>query len=150
VWVVWTVIALSVGGAFAAQLSAAPRFPVRQGVAVWCGVAVMAAGLALRSWAIATLGRMFSVDVAIQPEHRIVRAGPYHSVRHPSYTGMLLAFAGLGIALGNWLSLALAVVPTTAVILFRVNVEERALMEEFGDVYARYREETYRLFPGLC
>jgi len=62
---------------------------------------------------------------------------------------MLQVLLGLGIALGNWLSLAIAALPTTAVILYRIGVEERALGEEFGDEYDRYRAETCRLFPGI-
>jgi len=149
VWIVWTVIAFSMGGALWAQVSPAPRLPASQSACVWTGLCVMVVGLVLRLEAIRQLGRYFSVDVAIQQEHRVIRSGLYAHLRHPSYTGMLLAFLGFGIALGNWLSLALAVLPTTAVILFRIGVEERALTEQFGDEYHRYREQTARLVPGI-
>lgn len=149
VWIVWAVIAFSMGGALWAQVIPAPRFPVSQPVCVWTGLLVMLAGLVVRLEAIRQLGRYFSVDVAIQQEHRVIRSGLYALVRHPSYTGMLLAFLGLGIALGNWLSLALAVLPTTAVILYRIAVEERALVAQFGGEYERYREQTSRLIPGI-
>lgn len=149
VWAVWGVIAISLVAAMAAQMTPAPRFPAPVAVRVWAGIALMVAGLGVRLSAIVTLGRLFSVDVAIQDEHEVVRTGLYRRIRHPSYSGMIIAFAGFGIALGNWASLALAVVPTTAVILYRISVEERAMVEEFGDAYARYREETYRLFPGI-
>ncbi|MGD8328257.1 MAG: isoprenylcysteine carboxylmethyltransferase family protein [Gemmatimonadales bacterium] len=148
-WIVWTVIAFSIGGALWAQASPAPRFPVQQAVCVWTGLAVMLSGMVVRLAAIRQLGRYFSVDVAIQREHRVIRSGLYAHLRHPSYTGMLLAFLGLGIALGNWLSLALAALPTTAVVLYRIGVEEQALAHEFGDEYQRYREQTSRLVPGI-
>ena len=69
------------------------------------GTAILLAGAAFRIWAILSLGRFFTVTVTIQPEHRVVEDGPYRRLRHPSYTGLLAALLGVGLALGNWLSL---------------------------------------------
>ena len=66
------------------------------------GVALFAAGLTLRWYSIVYLGRFFTVNVAIAIDHRLIDAGPYRVIRHPSYTGALMAFAGLGLCLCNW------------------------------------------------
>jgi protein-S-isoprenylcysteine O-methyltransferase len=110
---------------------------------------VILAGVAFRWWAILTLGRFFTVDVAIRDEHHIVWRGPYRVIRHPSYTGTLISFLGLGIAFGNWLSLVLVVAPITAAFLFRIAIEEKTLAAHFGEAWLEYKESTARLVPGL-
>lgn len=106
-------------------------------------------GLALRWYAILYLGRYFTVNVAIAADHRVIDTGPYRYVRHPSYSGSLLVFAGLGITFGNWLSLALLVVPVLLAFAWRMAIEERALSQALGDAYVRYMARTRRLIPGI-
>ena len=65
------------------------------------GVALFAAGLALRWYAIIYLGRFFTVNVSIQDGHRVVDSGPYRHIRHPSYAGVLLALIGYGLCQRN-------------------------------------------------
>ena len=113
------------------------------------GLGVLAAGVALRTWAILTLGRLFKFVVVIQEGHRVVASGPYRLLRHPSYTGALVAFLGIGIALDSWLSmLTLVVIPLLA-ILVRIHVEEAALTGTLGQEYRAYASRTRRLVPGL-
>ena len=107
------------------------------------------AGLALRWYAIMTLGRFFTVDVAIAEGHRVIDTGPYRFIRHPSYTGALLVFAGLGLLTGNAISLALFLVPTCAAYLYRIHVEEAALRGGIGKPYVQYSARTARLIPGI-
>jgi protein-S-isoprenylcysteine O-methyltransferase len=115
----------------------------------FAGVAMLIAGLALRWWSIATLGRLFTIDVAIRAEHRLIESGPYRYVRHPSYTAILLAYLGIALCLGNAASLLVIMVGTTALLLNRIRVEEMALLSGFGEQYRDYMNRTRRLVPAL-
>lgn len=113
------------------------------------GLVVMCAGIAIRQWAVSTLGRFFTIDVRVQSGQTVVEDGPYHWVRHPSYTGLILTFVGFGLALGNWAALvALTVVPTAGLV-YRVRIEEQALLDGLGEPYRRFAEGRPRLFPGV-
>jgi protein-S-isoprenylcysteine O-methyltransferase len=114
----------------------------------WLAAALVAGGALLRWWAILTLGRLFTVDVAVQQEHRVVRKGPYRLVRHPAYAGLLCSLLGLGVALGSWLTPLLLLLPSLGGLLYRIVVEERALLLSLGDDYADYRRTVrFRLVP---
>lgn len=112
----------------------------------WCGVALSAAGLALRIAAMARLGRRFSPLVALQRDHALETGGPYAVVRHPGYLGSLLACLGASVAFGSALAL-----PAPALMLFaqlgRVRREEALLAARFGDEWARYAARTGSLLP---
>ena len=112
-------------------------------------LALILAGIAFRWHAIVTLGPFFTGDVAIHRDQRIVRTGPYRSIRHPSYTGLLLAFVGLGLSMGDWLGFIVVVVPVTIAVLYRIRVEEQALEDAFGEEYTDYRRATKKLIPGI-
>ena len=118
-----------------------PGSPAEQ-TAVALGL--MLFGMLFRWTAILTLGRFFTVDVAI---HALVDHGLYRYLRHPSYTGLLVTFAGLGVFFGDVLSLALVTGPVSTAILFRIRKEEAALHEALGSAYADYRGRTKRLVP---
>lgn len=70
-------------------------------------------------------------------------------MRHPSYTGSLITFFGFGLALNNWLSLAIVFIPTLYTMLYRIRVEEKVLMEQFGEKYITYSNKTKRLIPFI-
>ncbi len=113
------------------------------------GLVVMIAGQLLRWWSIATLGRFFTVNVAIREGHQLIDWGPYRYVRHPAYTAILLVHLGAALCLGNALSLIVLTVPTTLALLNRVRVEESVLLSGLGDSYREYMTRTKRLIPGL-
>jgi protein-S-isoprenylcysteine O-methyltransferase Ste14 len=126
-----------------APIPGAPWWPVAVGLSLlWIGVA-------FRLWAIITLGRFFKMVVVIQDGHRVVDSGPYRWLRHPSYTGGLIIVTGLGLAEGDWISLAIMIVFPLIAYLIRIRVEERALLEVLGEEYAAYAKRTSRLVPGL-
>jgi protein-S-isoprenylcysteine O-methyltransferase Ste14 len=117
--------------------------------AFWIGMALVLVGMIIRAVAIVTLGRYFTVNVAIQKEHELIERGMYRHIRHPSYLGSLLSFLGVGLAMGNWLSLAVAFLVPFIAFSYRMAVEERALVDHFGDRYRDYAGRTKRLIPRI-
>jgi protein-S-isoprenylcysteine O-methyltransferase Ste14 len=113
------------------------------------GLVLLIVGLAIRWTAILTLGSTFSTNVAIHAAQTLRTTGPYRWVRHPSYTGMLIIFASIGLYERNWISLAVVLVLPTAALLYRIHVEEMALTEAFGEKYLEYSRTTRRLLPGI-
>jgi protein-S-isoprenylcysteine O-methyltransferase Ste14 len=113
------------------------------------GVAVLWLGLAVRAWAIATLGRAFRTTVEVDPGQAVVTSGPYRWVRHPSYTGLLMLVAGYGLAAGTWVGLAACLVLPPAAVVRRIAVEEAELDRVLGEPYRAYRARTARLVPRL-
>lgn len=113
------------------------------------GLVVMGTGIAMRFTAIAQLGHFHSPNVAVRADHRIIDTGLYRYVRHPSYSGALLAYLGFSLALSNWLSIVVIMVVTPCIYLFRIREEEKALADAFGDDYQAYCRRTKRLVPGL-
>jgi protein-S-isoprenylcysteine O-methyltransferase Ste14 len=79
----------------------------------------------------------------------VVSDGPYRWVRHPSYVGLLVALAGLGLMLTDWASLAVAVLLPLATLVWRIRVEERALRDGLGAAYGDYAAGRKRLLPGV-
>lgn len=145
----WVVIVLSVIAAF---FVAAVAPGLGFGPAAACtdlGIVLVVAGLAIRWYAIVYLGRFFTVNVAIADDHRLIDTGPYRFVRHPSYTGALLAFFGLGLCLCNWAALALMCLPTLLAFVRRMHIEEGALTAAFGEQYRVYMQRTKRLIPAI-
>jgi protein-S-isoprenylcysteine O-methyltransferase Ste14 len=114
----------------------------------WLGVAIFAAGGALRLWPVFVLGHRFSGLVAIQSGHTLVTTGIYRLIRHPSYLGLLLTALGwaFGFRSGVGLLLLALLIPP---LLSRIHAEERLLEMQFGDQYRIYRSRTSRLIPGI-
>jgi protein-S-isoprenylcysteine O-methyltransferase len=147
--VLWIVIMVSIAaGVFVAGNWRAAGLPHGRLFAV-ASVAIFVVGLVLRWWAIITLGRFFTLDVTIQKDHELVERGPFRLVRHPSYTGVLLAFVGFALSLGNWAALVVILVPIFVAFVRRMNVEEAALSQALGSRYAEYMTRTKRLMPGV-
>jgi protein-S-isoprenylcysteine O-methyltransferase Ste14 len=147
--ILWPVIFCSITAAIWCGES---HQPTMWGGAPWLkllALLLLIAGLAVRWTAIWTLGRSFSANVAIHATQTLNRSGLFRWVRHPSYSGMLLIFAAVGIRERNWVSLAIMLVFPTAALLYRIHVEEMALTEAFGPEYTQYQRETKRLLPGI-
>jgi len=105
-------------------------------------------GVALRAWCFHTLGHYFTLTVQTSADQPVITAGPYRMLRHPSYTGLLLALLGVGtVALRNWLSLLVLVVAVGAGLVYRIRVEERALLRDLGADYRSYADNHKRLVP---
>ena len=115
----------------------------------WLGIICIIVGLVIRWTAILQLKQMFTVDVAIGSQQRIIKNGIYNYIRHPAYAGSLLSFLGLGIAFSNILSIAIIFIPVCIAFLHRIKIEEKALVEAFGDEYLQYCRMTKRLIPKI-
>ncbi len=113
------------------------------------GLIFMLAGSIIRLIAFRTLGKQFSIMVTIRQNHKLVKKGIYGLIRHPAYTGLFLFMLGLGLSLGNWLSLLIIFAASVTIAFFRVPLEEKALMEKFGDEYRSYMKKTKRYIPYL-
>jgi protein-S-isoprenylcysteine O-methyltransferase Ste14 len=113
------------------------------------GLIVLVIALIIRWTAIYTLGKAFSSNVAILDSQKLNRSGLYRYVRHPSYLGLILVFFAVGLHSRNWLSFVIAVVPTAAALVYRIHVEESALIRAFGEEYLVYSKQVSRLIPGL-
>jgi protein-S-isoprenylcysteine O-methyltransferase len=147
--VLWIVILAAIAGAILCARWWPGRLPLSPVARDTTAIVLMASGLLLRWISIITLGRFFTVNVAAHADHKLVDFGPYRLVRHPSYTGLLIAFLGLGVFFGSWLGILILLVPITAALLYRIRVEEAALAGALGADYAAYRGRTKRLIPGL-
>ena len=112
----------------------------------WTGFALVVLGLGFTVWARIVLGRNWSGIVTVKQDHELVTEGPYRWVRHPIYTGLLIAFAGSAIARGEWRGV-LAVVIVFAGFWRKLKLEERWMIETFGDAYLRYRAKVRALIP---
>jgi protein-S-isoprenylcysteine O-methyltransferase Ste14 len=138
-------------------LIAAPNIPIPPlndrflPLALWpvqLGLALTFAGLALAVWARMLLGGNWSSDVTLKRDHELIVAGPYAFVRHPIYTGILLAFFGTALAVGEWRAL-LGVVLVGVAYWFKLKIEDAVMRRQFGEAYARYAERVPALVPFL-
>ena len=108
---------------------------------------LLAAGLGFAVWARRHLGRNWSASVVVKEDHALIRSGPYRRVRHPIYTGMLLAFLGTAVAVGEWRGLVGFVLAFVSFLL-KSRMEEARMAETFPE-YAEYRRHTASLIPGI-
>jgi protein-S-isoprenylcysteine O-methyltransferase Ste14 len=148
----WVLPAFGVLGVLSAYL---PAYTDRHGIwtidgdAVrWIGVALFAAGGALRMWPVFVLGHRFSGLVAIQPGHQLVTTGVYGRIRHPSYLGLLVGSLGWALAFRSGVGVLLALAMLVP-LLARMRAEEDLLRSHFGAEYEAYCARTWRLLPGI-
>ena len=147
--ILWPVIFFSIWGS---MVYGATHPHTIAGGAPWVfelAFALFVLGVILRWTAILTLGKSFSVNVAIHATQTVKKDGLYRFVRHPSYTAMLIIFCAIGLATRNWIALAIITIPPALALLYRIHVEEQALLTAFGDDYATYSHHTKRLIPAI-
>jgi protein-S-isoprenylcysteine O-methyltransferase Ste14 len=131
----------------------APKFSLLQWPRVLWIVLVadglIVTGFVLRLWAILHLGKLFTVNVSIQREHRVVQDGPYRLVRHPAYSAGMIAMTGVACLTLNWLGFIAIFGGCLAAYMIRISVEEHVLINNLGDDYRRYAARTKRLIPWI-
>ena len=126
----------------------ATPFIARSWAGYGIGVALVALGLGYAARARRHLGANWSGTVTLKQGHSLIRSGPYRHVRHPIYTGILLAFVGSALALAEWRGV-LAVLLAAVALIFKLRREERWMLERFCNDYAEYRKASWALLPGL-
>lgn len=136
--------AFFVAGVPALQAAAGLRVPM---FVIGTGLVVL--GSLLRRHCFRMLGASFTGDVRASKEQVIVTRGAYRWLRHPSYTAGIILFLGVGVALGSWVSAGLSVVGALLPYLYRMNVEEKALLAAIGEPYAAFMRTRKRLVPFL-
>jgi len=124
------------------------RFLPSSDLCFWSGAAITAAGLMFCVWARHYLGENWSQAVTVKEGHELIQSGPYRLVRHPIYTGLLLAFAGSAIARGEWRGL-LAVALMFVTLWNKLRLEEKWMREQFGESYENYCRRVSALVPRL-
>src|SRR5579863_5994597 len=125
-----------------------PAAAIRPGAAAFAaGIAVFVTGAVLRGWSFLTLGKYFSYVIEVSPDQPVVTAGPYRAVRHPTYAGGMLIFLGLGLASANWAGLAAITLLPLAIVVWRIRIEEHALLTTLGERYRGYAGQHKRLVP---
>jgi len=145
-------ISLIIAISCAALVSWIPLFQFnRRGTSVvfWIGIIIIVLGLFLRYWSINILGKYFRTTVEVEESQKIVEKGPYKFIRHPSYSGIILFCIGYGLAVQNWLSLIIAISLPTIALLYRIKIEEEALVKGIGTDYEAYQKKTKKLIPGI-
>jgi len=114
----------------------------------WIGSVITAGGLLFSVWARRRLGRNWSQAVTVKEDHELITNGPYGLVRHPIYAGLLLAFVGTAVALGEWRGL-LAVALVSGVLWRKLRLEEKWMRARFGDSYEAYSRRVAALVPYI-
>jgi protein-S-isoprenylcysteine O-methyltransferase Ste14 len=114
----------------------------------FAGLVLVTLGLAFAAWARDLLGRNWSGQVIIQDHHQLITAGPYAYIRHPLYTGLLVAIVGMSLVIGD-LGSVLGVLFAILFASLKASREERLLATEFGTAYTIYRSQTGAMLPRL-
>lgn len=145
--IAFLLVAIWLGGGLAYAIPGATIVPGRL-LVFGLGLVLALAGIAVRQYAIASLGRFFSVRVRTTPDQTIVETGLYRYIRHPSYSGTLLTTLGVLLCATNWVALACFVIALPG-FAYRIRVEEAALSSAMGRPYRDYMARTKRLVPFL-
>jgi len=119
------------------------------GFVAFVALLAIAGGLAIRTWAVQTLGRFFTLHVQVTGDQPIIQDGPYRYVRHPAYTGALLFILGAPLMWHAWLTLTGAAIAFGLWFRRRIDQEEAVLVEAKGAAYREYMRTTPALFPRL-
>lgn len=130
------------------QLLAWAELPLPQWLQ-WLGVVLGSFSLPLLAWTQLALGSNFSTTLHVRREHTLVTSGPYLYVRHPMYTALFLSMSAILLLTRNWIVGGVPLVGLCVIVLLRIQREERAMIEKFGDAYREYMKRTGRFLPRV-
>jgi len=111
------------------------------------GGVMMITGIGFRAWAVQALGKYFTATVQIKEDHRLITSGPYHIVRHPSYTGAFIAIIAGGVILESLSGFIISCMAMMIAYYVRINIEEKELINRFGNDYTVYRKKIKMIIP---
>ena len=148
-WLLWIVIFFSLAAGIPVAFSGYGHLRRCPRTLSILGISLIAVGIVIKTMAIATLKNYFTTNVALLPGHKLIKTGLYRYVRHPAYAGSIISFLGLGLGFSNWITLLIIFFPVTLSFLHRIKIEERVLMEKFGQEYEEYRKSTKALLPWI-
>jgi len=111
------------------------------------GTAIFVMGLALAVWARVYIGRNWGMPTSTKEDPELVTSGPYRTIRHPIYTGILLAIIGSAIAVSVWWLIAVALIG--GYFIYSAFVEERNMTRLFPSAYPEYQQSTKMLIPFI-
>ena len=115
----------------------------------YAGIPFLVAGIAVRIVSRLTLGKQFSGHVQTTESHRLITSGIYSAIRHPAYLGYLCLLIGFPVCFGSIAGFGCAIAAGIPALIYRIRIEERALLQWFGEEYQRYQKRTCRLVPLL-
>lgn len=124
------------------------RFVPLDSAITWVGVLITGAGVALAIWARWRLGRNWSDKVVLKVDHELIRSGPYRYLRHPIYTGILVALAGTALVIGEWRGVVAVILMGTNYYI-KATREEKILAANFGEAFAEHKKRTGFFLPGM-
>jgi protein-S-isoprenylcysteine O-methyltransferase len=113
----------------------------------WAGIGLMLGGMALRFWANQVLGQLYTRTLCVAEDQPVIDHGPYKLLRHPGYSGMLLLWAGAGLATLNWTVASAVIVEMVGAYCYRIRCEEQMLQTVLEQRYESYRGHTWKLVP---
>lgn len=146
--VIWITIIISITlGVLATNYIDAPIS--KSNLINYTGLFLIIFGIIIRLTAIRTLGKFFTVNLNLSEDHRLIKIGLYKFIRHPSYFGSLLSFFGFGFSLNNWVSLMVIFIPVFVAFIYRINIEEKLMFDQFGNDYEKYKKDTKKLIPYI-
>ncbi|MGA2407495.1 MAG: isoprenylcysteine carboxylmethyltransferase family protein [Bacteroidales bacterium] len=144
---IWAMITFGFIGGF--NLAKHDSWHSINSVVAGIGLMIVLTGIVIRWLAIIQLGKSFTVDVAITEVAKLKTDGLYKKVRHPSYLGLLLIIIGFSATMNSIYSLLILTIPVSLAILYRISVEEKVLIQEFGNRYSEYKSQSKKLIPGI-
>ena len=148
IYYIWTIIIIAIFASI--HISNNYSYPIiRNSNIEIIGLLIILSGIILRLIIVKSLGRFFTVNVTITPNHILKKDGFYKYLRHPSYSASLLSFIGFGVTLNNLISLALVTALILTAFIIRINIEEKVLLKHFGSMYSDYIKTTKRIIPFI-
>lgn len=96
-----------------------------------------------------SIGKFFNPRVSVYENHRLIKDGSYSKIRHPLYLGSLISFIAVPAVFNSWGALLIIILTTVPALIYRIKVEEKFLLNYFGDDYGEYMKKTKKMIPGI-